>query len=147
MSTRDDRSIMASSVSLTRFNPYGMDTDSDNSWYSALKQACKSGTLSSVRSILQTANSAGLYLHQPEPLAQKHLQKCLFEAFINNNFDTAKYLIREAGVEMKPIEKFFVLHASKNFMPVEAFEFLIQEGWDINSSVREYRTALRYFSI
>jgi hypothetical protein len=48
---------------------------------------------------------------------------------------------------MKPIEKFLVLHASKNFMPVEAFEFLIQEGWDINSSVREYRTALRYFSI
>jgi hypothetical protein len=52
-----------------------------------------------------------------------------------------------AGVEMKPIEKYLVSYASKNFMPVEAFEFLIQEGWDINSSVREYRTALRYLSL
>jgi hypothetical protein len=133
-------------VSSARFNPYGTDMNSDNSRYSALKQACKSGDLSLVRSILQSANSPGLDLHQPEPLAQRHLQMCLFEAFANNLFDTARYLIREAGAEMKPVEVLLVVHASKNFMPIEAFEFLIQEGWDINSSVREHRTALRYFS-
>ena len=129
---------------MPRFDFYGMDTDLDNSRYSALKQACKSGALSSVQSFLQPANQAGLDLHQSEPLSQRHLQKCLFEAFVNNNFDTARFLIRDAGAEMKPIEVPLVM---RNFMPVEAFEFLIEEGWDINSPLREYRTALWYFSI
>jgi hypothetical protein len=126
---------------------YEEDTDINNSQYYALKQACTSGVLSTVPSILQFENSTRQDLHQPEPLTQRHLQKCLFEAFANSNFDVAGYLIREAGVEMKPIERHLALHASRNCMPVEMFEFLIQEGWNINTPISEFRTALRYFPL
>jgi hypothetical protein len=125
-------------------NFYSKDTDIDNPRYCALKQACKSGILPTVRSILQSEDPACQDLLQPEPLAQRHLQKCLFEAFANSHFDVARYLIREAGVEMKLIEANLARHASTNHMPVENFEFLVQEGWDINSPICQFTPALRY---
>ncbi len=123
-------------------NPYERDTATHDPWYYALKQACKSGVLSTVQSILQYKNSASPDLDQPEPIAQELLQKCLFEAFANSNFDIARYLIREARAG---IEQVFAWHASNKLMSIEAFEFLIQEGWDINAPVYGAHTALRYF--
>jgi hypothetical protein len=83
----------------------------------------------------------------PEPLAQRHRQKCLFEAFANSHFGVVRYLIREAGVETKPIEASLAWHASTNGMPVENFEFLVQEGWDINSPICRFKPALRYIPL
>jgi hypothetical protein len=123
-------------------NPYEKDTDINDSWYYSLKQACKSGVLSTVQSILQSKNSAGPDPDRPEPIAQRLLQKCLFEAFTNNNFDVARYLIREVGAEIEPN---LAWHASTKTMSIEAFEFLVQGGWDINAPVYGAQTALRYF--
>ena len=124
-------------------NYYAADTDTGNSRYCALKQACKSGILSAVQTILQPNKSAGPDLNQPEPITQTLLQKCLFEAFTNSNFDVARYLIRDAGAEIEPA---FARHAATKPMSVDAFEFLLQEGWDINSPVYGTTlTALTYF--
>jgi hypothetical protein len=128
-------------------NFYSKDTDIDNPRYCALKQACRSGVPPTVRSILPSQDPARQDLLQPEHLAQRHLQKCLFEAFANSYFDVARYLIREAGVETKPIEANLARHASANHMLVEDFKFLIQEGWDIDSPICQFTPALRYIPL
>lgn len=119
------------------------DTDINNPRYYALKQACKLGILPTVQSIIQSQNSASPDPNHSGPIAQRLLQKCLFEAFSNGNLDVARYLIREAGAE---IDTDIAWIASYKQMSIETFEFLVQEGWDINAPCSGSRTALWYFS-
>jgi len=111
--------------------------------YMVLKKECIAGNLSIIEYILQPGNPVSLVPYrvwQTQPLTKPLLQKCLFQAFTNWRPEIVRYLIRNTEAEL---DGTMAWHAANHHMPVEVFEFTLEEGWDINAPELGPMTGLR----